>query len=170
MPVLKKQEESGEELIKCIACPYDALKKDGSQYLCTYPTQIYKNKLGPVSLGSIKDDVKNHCANCAYKKDYKAKKVAKQDVKLISVPINDFGQAQCPSLKSEVSVLEECKACPYFSKHALRKIKENLGPNEDVAHVPCTFPNISSENLQAFLDEKEKKKIKDALKKDEIAL
>ncbi len=166
MPILTKENKL-EDIISCVACPFNALKIDGSQCVCTYPTQIYKNELGPVNLGNTREDILQHCGSCKFKDELNNKKEEvkdKKEVKVKKIEINSFGQVSCPSLKTDVFAVEDCKSCPFFGKKKMKEFKESMGPEHEINFIMCHHPVIPKENLGAWLSDKDKKEVRKAIK------
>ena len=165
MPILIKENKL-QDIVACVACPFNALKIDGSQCVCEYKVKVFKNELGPVNLGNTREDILQHCGSCKFKDEFNNKKEEKKDTKEVvktkKIEINQFGQVACPASKSDVFVMEDCKACPFFGKKAMKKMKEDMGPESEITCIHCHHPVIPKENLGAWLDEKTKKEIKKA--------
>lgn len=157
MPILKKKTEL-ESVISEVHCPFDALKVDGQQCICTFSTKIYKKSTGDVSLGNIKQDILEHCARCEYKKrpqDFISRDNA--EPASVKLDIDSFGNVKCPENKEDVSVLETCKTCQFFGKEKLKQLKKSEGNSFKLTHSFCHYPNIPLSNMKLFLDEKSKK-------------
>lgn len=160
MPILKNNSKKDrlEQLVKEIACPFDVLKTNGTECYCEYNNKIYKNRLGSVSLGSVHNDIKEHCKACVFK-------VKKPKVEFVNINLDENEEVLCPSSNRKVSPSTDCTECAFFMK---AKIKEmySKNPDAELTFIPCGFPNIPSENLQAWLEPKDKKEIKEKKKSD----
>lgn len=165
MPILTKENKL-EDIIECVACPFNALKVDGNQCVCTYPTKVFKNNLGPVNLGNTRDDILQHCGSCKFKDEFGKKDDKKKvdEVKTKKIEMNSFGQVACPSSKADVFVVEDCKTCPFFGKKKMKELKESMGADAEINFIHCHYPVVPRENLGAWLDDKTKKDVKKAIK------
>lgn len=152
MPILVKKDKL-EELVSCVKCPFNALKVERGQCFCEYPTKIYKNTLGPVSLGSIKSEIIDHCANCEFKKLDPPTKSSKETPTKV-IPIDEYGQVKCPSSGECVSPLEDCKACVFFAKTKMKAIMKEKGGDYEMKEILCHNPHIPPDNLKLWLDKK----------------
>lgn len=153
MPILIKK-NSLQEVVKCVSCPFNALKVEHGQCFCTHPTKIYKNSLGPVNLGSIKDEVIEHCKKCEFKNNPPQSSL--KDVPTKSLEISEYGQVKCPYSGEQVNPIEDCKTCPFFAKTKMKAIKSSMGEDQEVKHILCHYPYISPDSLKLFLDKKTK--------------
>ncbi len=139
-----KIEDKLQNIIKKVACPFDALTTNGetTQCYCSYNQKIYKNKLGDVALGSIEEDILNHCGNCTFRT---AK--ASEEFKLLTLD-KESQCVTCPATAEQVNLVDTCKTCVFLHK---KKLKELLDANPDSGMedtgLPCTYPNPLGDNL-----------------------
>lgn len=145
-------EEKLKDIVATVKCPAKAMEVQGSEVVCTHPCVVGRKDLGPVSLGTIKSDIVNHCAGCAFKNKGKAKKPTFKTLKM-----DEYQQIVCPATENQVSLSETCAKCPYLNKQELRRVMEERGGDFEPTHVPCWFPHLDPKNIKAFLDEKVKK-------------
>lgn len=153
MPILIKKDKL-QEIVGCVGCPLNALKVEHGQCFCTHPTKIHKNTLGPVNLGSIKEEVLEHCNKCEFKK-IKPEDL-KKEIPVKALDVSEYGQVKCPSSGEQVSPVDDCKTCPFFARAKMKELKKSAGENHEVKHILCHHPCIPADNLQLFLDKKTK--------------
>lgn len=142
-----------QEIVDEIKCPLGAMKISGSEITCHKDVSLYK-KVGVVSLGTIKEEISQHCGECKAM----LKKMPTKNAKHVALTINEYQEVDCRADSCSVNVVSSCKECPYFAKAEFKKQMDSGKDDDVIKTIPCGFPNLQRESMKVFLPGRGKKK------------
>lgn len=163
---LKSKDEKLNDIMAKVKCPLNAMRVEDGEVICTQPFSMYRKNIHKVSLGSIEEDIIEHCKGCKLKQIEEDKKKGNK-ITIKELALDDGQCVTCPTNGKKTFIVGDsgCQGCPFLNRsEMIKKAKEN--PKSPVKNIMCSYPSVSPDNLKVFLTPSAKKSLK---KKEEVA-
>jgi hypothetical protein len=149
---LNKQSTLGK-IITDINCPTNSLEIQNEQTcVCTMKRNILSKIMGPMILGSTREEVLDHCKICKMKNINNI--IIPKTIETIVLKTDEEQSLKCPMLKGESVSIDKCMSCQHINKKKLKEWIADKGEDWEVKEIPCVFPNVTPESMKVKFDKK----------------